>query len=356
MPNNYTVNRIRRNHVFYRGNPVSTNVIKMRRKKQVNTVENEMRRLMRRVFARNNRDRRRDPGRRMYQIVFRFQPANKYLSGKFFSGIDNINFPSVEQYIDGETTAFKFVDQILINSFVQPNNPNPSGGGSEDKKNDCLFNAIQYCLGEVATSVLPKYPGQFKKWLKIPRTDPIHIDDIPIIELKIKTCIHVVGDYEYQSPQSFSMSVIVELKDGHYQYRANHEIYDELYINVKNLKFVLFEKHDDHILTYDGEELLQHEGMDEADLKHAKGILYRQNRCVCKNQPTCSCDIETNYHQYMSDILELKDITEGKIDVAKHGYSVKYTALNLFYTMSKCFEFEPIDEFESKWLRNTKCC
>ena len=332
------------NNVKYKGEPVTTLVFQLQKKYEFEDVENHMNMVMeqlkQQLTAVDNQ----------FQIVFRVKPANVWVSSPFFGMTEGIQMPSLSNYDANDAHAFKHVDVVLVN-VVKVGDVSTAGG--RDPHNDCLYNAIRRGLGEVAEKVLPKCPKTFKSWLKLERDDMIDVEQIPTLEDKLKTRIRVVGDYEYESEKPYARTVTVKLYNAHFEYRCNQQVFDTLYRHSsKELQYILYELHSDHILTYDGSTVEQHPDMDEQMLRgqHAR----KHNRLYKLNQKG---DIHTNYHDYMRQIQELKDVTEGKIDIAKHGYSIKTTALNLFYTIcGKAFEFDTMDEQEMKWLRRTKCC
>ena len=179
--------------------------------------------------------------------------------------------------------------------------------------------------------------------MQIPRDAPIHIQQIPCIEDKIKVTIHVVGDYEYRSTKQYARSITVKLENGHYEYRPNPRIYNVLYQQSKHdLKFIYFQKVGNDIHTYDGVNFMVLCNQDESTLKGSKhtGTIYKQSP---------HGDMKAHYDSYMRQIEELRQLSDNKIDVSKHGYSLKVTALNMFYCTAKSFEFEEMDETEVKY-------
>ena len=328
------VSKEKANNVIYRGKEME--VLKMTLASKVpyeNAVEN-MTEYMDKIISRRVK-------KYTYQVVFRFQPAGLFRSSSFFT--DNVHMPNLDEYHD--TSGFQYVDKILVNRLELP-----SSEGGKDPHNDCLYNAIKYALGDMYHKQFPKTPKTLKTWLDLKRDNPIDYTQIPILEKKMNIRINVVGDYHYTSPLNISRSVTLKLEDGHYTYKANSKIYKVLYQQSKeDIRLVYFRKQGDDILTYDGEKESILSNTDEQQLKGKRGtgFVYKQNT---------EGNMKENYDLYMEQIEDLKRITNGKIDIAKHGFSIKITALNLFYTMSKVFEYDDMDELEMSWIRKTKMC
>ena len=63
------------------------------------------------------------------------------------------------------------------------------------------------------------------------------------------------------------------------------------------------------------------------------------------------CLIE-RYHNFMNECEELKQLTEGKVDLKEHQYNVKHCVLKEFWKRGRVLEFQDIDNIEDEWLRN----
>lgn len=332
----------RKNNAVYKGLAVYSHVFILKKQYDIDAVEDHMRKLMQTLEEKLQLE------SKLIQIGFRVQPANTWVSSKWFDVQDETKMPSMEHYNADEAHGFKKVDVVVVNVVKEPG---VSSAGGRDPHNDCLYNAIKRGLGEVGLKVLPKCPKTFKTWLQIERDAMIDVSQISVLEDKLKTRIRVVGDFEYESDKPYARTVTVKLFNSHFEYRCNEQVFRTLYRrNAQTLEYALYELHPGYILTYDGKNLEKHKGADERMLREARkhNLVYKLNR---------NGDIQSNYHDYMQQIAELKEATGGKVDIAKHGYSIKTTALNLFYTISgKAFEFDSMDEQEMKWLRRTKCC
>ena len=145
----------------------------------------------------------------------------------------------VHSYFDDQTLLPDFSnynlnedDQTVIYMKVNRVERPTSMGGYDDTHNDCLFNAIKWALADKAVTLkkFPKYPVNFKKWLKIKDDDPIDYKDIPIIEDKIKVNINITGNVEngaIHSTKKWPLSVTVEFfkqkknGKGHYIFKHN---------------------------------------------------------------------------------------------------------------------------------------
>jgi len=231
-------------NAFYSGNEVQYNIIQAKNKKtSVARTNKFISTQMQRIYG--------DTTNMKFQISY--QANNAWYSSKWMDGVDNYIPPDFTRY--GIDEGDVVIDKIMIKYIKKP-----TTGGSSNH-NDCLYNAIKFALGTTnAKSFLPKCPSTFKTWLNIKRDEPIDYRNISIIENKIKCNISVIGDYEKPSSGDYPRKIIVELKDGHYSYKNNQKVRNQL-VKYKNFNksYVLFIERNNYFITYDGDELLQDE-------------------------------------------------------------------------------------------------
>jgi len=330
----------------------------------------------------------------LYSISYKLADGRWYNS-KWYNEEKEFFSPDLTQYgLDNDDMT---VSEILIRRVE--NVPNPEGG--TDEHNDCLYYAIKFALGDDYLKFLPQNPYVMKKWLrglKIEgegekmkvakrlendesdeewRDRPIHYGFLKeILEDKLKCCVNVKGDYLYESKKKYPRKIVVELNNGHYKYQNNQAVRKELVkwkAHEKN--YVLFVEREDCYLTYNGEYLLENWDLSHADLNTSKTCIYKQFKAMERG----NCSVENKkrmkelkrlgnmaeyqelegecmreyYHNFMSESEKLKDITGGQIDLKQHGYDINNCILTEFWKRAKTYEFQPIDEEETKWLEGT---
>mgnify|MGYP000674905181 FL=1 len=99
-----------------------------------------------------------------------------------------------------------------------------------------------------------------------------------MLEDKIKCCINLIGDYEYQSDKLYPRKLVIELKDGHYKYTNNQEIRKELvkFKNHEDKKYVLYIPKDGYFVTFDGEMMVNNRQLKYEDLNKSKTCNYKK--------------------------------------------------------------------------------
>ena len=222
-------------------------------------------------------------------------------------------------------------------------------GGHSDPYNNCLYNALRWCLTYTVAEHMKTFPQEawmLKKMLKIGKCDPVPLSLIPILEKKIKLNINVVGDYTYTSPHEHQRTCYVKLTDGHYKYCSNKPMEKALLTYSKERHLVFYDIVGDVIHTYDGSTLIKHTSFNRNLFKTCPHNTYMK---VTKGE-----DLKHSYDTFILNCQHLQHIAE--IDLSKYGYKYKNYALNLFYQHAKAFHFEALDPVEKVWLDETKMC
>lgn len=222
-------------------------------------------------------------------------------------------------------------------------------GGHSDPYNNCLYYAIKYALTPEVAKQLKTFPDEawkMKKMLKIAKDAPIHVDSISLLESKLKMNINVIGDHEYTSPNKFARTVLVQLEDGHYEYKANKNILTALRMNIKPRDLVFYQLDETIVTTYDGSQVERHDDFDRDEFTTSDTKTYQEVKL--------SEDIVQTYKDFIVDAEHLETLTG--INLRNYGYKYKNAALNIFYQHAKVFDFDELDEIEMRWLAETKTC
>lgn len=227
-----------------------------------------------------------------------------------------------------------------------------SSGGS-DKYNNCLYN----CLKEFNLALFEKYfptPYDLKKFLGLPIDAKVPIELIPKIEEKINVKINVYGEYSYVSAYNSQREINLRLISEHYS--INQTGTNRKQFNKRKYK----EAKD--IIMYDYKnfeaysETLGHFHLDrefENDIRQGweNYILVKRktyNKMI-KGEKV-AIDIEEEYNEYIGIAKELREKTDGKINLYKSD-SIKIEALHCWEQMTKTvLNAEPITEREAIFI------
>ena len=240
---------------------------------------------------------------------------------------DNVIFnDKYDEITDNEYDQFA----LFFSAF-----PEPEGGGNSHF-NDCLYNCLHTILGEK----LPwKHPIELKKYLNIPHVAKVHIKYIPMIEKKLSNiAINVTGDYCYTSQLKTNKVINLKLVNEHYTiYNKKTDVF-KLHQTVsmdKERKPLLYDK--SKFTGYDGEK----EFFISQSLWH--DIHNWKTDYILINRTNYDISIEEEYEDFIIKAQQLKEASEGKINLYKTG-SDKITALNLFERYTKHISHPPIIE------------
>ena len=118
--------------------------------------------------------------------------------------------------------------------------------GCTDGFNDCLYEAILQGFKEEKPEILES-PERFKDWLRVGRTETVHIKKIPKIEKKLKMNINVCGSHQYQNKKIvYPKSMTIRIWKSHVErvfavdeYKDIKKGYNEFF---KGRKYPIFYK------------------------------------------------------------------------------------------------------------------
>jgi len=258
---------------------------------------------------------------------------DKKTTGQAFTNINNIKFPdSFIQY------GFDMVDDIGIYKY---DNLNYNLEGGTDDKNDCLYRSLKK---GTFNNLINVYPSTFKKWLKIKRNDKIKIDDIGILEDKLKMNINIMdkkGEYIRKTEKyNITKHIIYDEEKQHFKYKANPFNKKTLLTIPYKTKLIFFQRKEGKIITYDGINL----NYDDKINHNSKDTVYKKYDGLE--------NIEEGFNEYMNNINILRK--RSGIDLTLYRYSVnKYIKKELYLSGLNNVEFKPIEKLEEKILTSS---
>ena len=271
--------------------------------------------------------------------------GNQWLFGGQTQWGKNVVFnDEYDQINEDEFSSFAVYFSALPENF----------GGATDHYNNCLYD----CLLEVLGSRLLKIwatPTDLKKFLKLPYDAKISIKDLEKIEKKINCNISCSGDYCYTSPYNNLKQINLQLINEHYSLLEKQN--DELKTFIKNKishrerKLIIYNKQLDpesgkYFMCYDGEKSFQL----TKEFRHEIYNWKTNYMLVSIIHPKKS--LKENYEEFIMIANELKDKTNGRINLYKTG-DFTNTAIDLFNSMIKHIPNpDPIRQIEAEALNN----
>lgn len=239
----------------------------------------------------------------------------------------------------------------------------PPAGGCDGEMNDCLW----YCLRSIVNKDVDRLPKalntqkKLKRFLKVKRLDPVHVDRIPSIEAKMEINLHIVGDIERRSAgKNYKREAVITLKNGHYSYK-NPTISKQLRgaTNVKDKQIIMYEG----VPTEDGN--VQHWAHDgEKTYKVSREVIsaFRIKpygckyiyRATAKARGKQVLSLEEQYDNYIEDTDELFEKSGGLINLRRQ-LTEKKAALFVFAKLKEGYaEPDPITCIEGRWIHSAR--
>jgi len=219
------------------------------------------------------------------------------------------------------------------------------GGCSEESNNDCLF----YALLTFYNGDIPDMPRKIqtktalKRFLQLNRDSKVSIDCLKQLSDYCKKNIIVEGDHSYISGSDYDRTIYLKLKNGHYTLKEQKKL-KSVNVKVKD-NFLLYKKVDRDLFdTYDiknglrrltSEELRQNTRLYTSEFSGIKSDELNQDKINELNK--------------IND--ELKETTDNKIDLLKHGLKYTEYAKELFNRFSVQHQnIDDIDQVEAEFL------
>ncbi len=230
-------------------------------------------------------------------------------------------------------------------------------GFGEDKHNDCVYN----CMKKILCDKMPfDSPQELKEFLGLKRDDKIPFDCIAIIdkyleENNIQHKLRVKGDFVYQSGRKTNKIIPLIIINEHAilpKKKDECRIYDKYFVSncfYNDKKPIIYTKYaKNKYACFDGEK---HFFIDTTEFRalNKNLVTYMVNHDMITTDR--DMPLTEAYDDYIQIANELKNITNGKINMYKTG-SYANTALKLFIDLNPDIIPEPIKQYESIYINN----
>lgn len=236
-------------------------------------------------------------------------------------------------------------------------------GGGADEFNRCFYNRMKEAIPK---SSLPwKTPEEFEKAFNLKKGEYVPVTLIPQIEKKLKNFrFEVRGHATYVSPKQANKTIRLLLYNEHYQFDEEKSVktYSNKLIFFKEERIpLLYQRDKRYDIVYDPESNKLIKGIDlisriwkNQPIKH----LALENKCYITipvdktNKPDPITkkkkDLPTLYKEFVKNADELKELTNGELNLYKTG-SYKTTAQYLFFKFYNGPKPEPLSQNEAVW-------
>lgn len=222
----------------------------------------------------------------------------------------------------------------------------------ENDLNSCLFDAIQALLTTFRLPKDIKTDECLKTKLGICPTDKIPMNKIPQVEKLMSINININGDYTYTSKHKYNRTINLMIQNEHVTMIDNNGSSKSLINQVpsKQQNLILVHNKDNGVICYDGENKyeLSREQYDNIDFEFFGPDVY-----IDKTPFESTGDIVEDYNYFMSEIQNLKELSQGRIDLTKSGYKVTNEALKcVHFSLLAYDEPQEISLQEQEWISN----
>ena len=308
----------------------------------------------------------------MYQLSVNFGTIEKplWIATQFHYG-DEFTAASLYQMIEdgeisGKTTGTLNTNDISEFKIYAADYGLARGGNS--KYNDCLYKCLSSALGDKCPWTKAK---SLKEYLSLNRCDKVGLDELPMIEKKLKSIgyhINVIGvdsEHSYSSQTNKGLPITLSLNDEHYEFHETKTKDDKLTFGVsdKERKPLIYRKlNKDEFEVYDGITVSK---ITKDNYKILKNRPYGTDYILvaCEEQlkyedsddyykPT----LKQSYDYFIKMADELKEATK---DFKKELQINLYITGEYTTTASKLFEVfvkhiipDDIDTIEAQWIED----
>jgi hypothetical protein len=263
--------------------------------------------------------------------------------GKMGEGFIDLSVKGDRWYFQGQSSwgsTIKFHDKYdelnddTFDSFAIYLSALPSSEGGLSQTNDCLYDALFECLGIRLLKVWAE-PTDLKKFLKINYTSKVDISHLEAIEKKLNCSINCSGDYLYSTKIQSNKIINLQIISEHYTLLDDRK--DIFKFNVKlsrrERNIMMYRKTED---KNSGEFFTCYDGKDTTALsKEMRSKIYKwETNYILVDVFEPKMTLKENYDLYIRIADELKEKTNGKINLYKTG-DFKKTALHLFSETTK---------------------
>lgn len=230
--------------------------------------------------------------------------------------------------------------------YIYPAAPNVGGCDERSKTNDCLHTCLKQAFGD--KGVLPeklREPRNMKKFLEVPRNDPVSIELIPKLEKLCKVAISVTGDHEYTSGETFPLSITLSLINGHYDIVKSKK--------KKHLGVLFYPRKKENVRTYynDGTCVYVCDGKLTSSMKYQE--FYDMDEFSSKYLMIKSSEaaLETDHAQFIKDADLLLELSDKSVNMYKYKDAASLAIDTFLETAKLLKEPEPIEIVEATILK-----
>jgi hypothetical protein len=226
-----------------------------------------------------------------------------------------------------------------------------AAGGKDDKYNDCLFNCISRALNKVILPANCNKASKLKKQLKLNRNELIPINLIPKVEKIFSVKINVTGDHLYTSASKDKRLINLKLENEHYTLSHKHRSSELMRgITNKTQELHMYQKNQDGTLT-------AYDGVKEYPVTFLE--VHKTNHCDRNkvdiqyvNAKSSKTSLKDQYDEFIKDIDDAKDKSNGVIDLYKTSGSIRKCVQKLFFNKTQSIvDPEAISLLEEHWVR-----
>jgi hypothetical protein len=231
-------------------------------------------------------------------------------------------------------------------------------GGTDDEKNDCLYNCMKDACGGNA-ELLPariRKASQLKRFLGLKRFDKVPVNKLCKLEEEFNISFTVSGDYEHIAkeikPQNFNLTLCKE----HYKLKCNVARDKSRGMYFKEVEpdkiFSYLINHGTGMATFYNGSKMYVTNSDRFVKEHLdKKFEHKQMYLNCKRNE----NIIDKYTAHLEMAELLKTETKGFVNMFKFS-SVAEASFDVFRRLSKNInEPDPITTLEARWIDKAFC-
>lgn len=221
-------------------------------------------------------------------------------------------------------------------------------GGSDDDKNDCLWDCL--CSGYGGKLNMPRCirkKSDLKKLLELERTEEVCVYRLKILESKLNISFSVYGDCDYVSEEVMPINFNLLLKDNHYSLKHNEGRQNSKYIAFKPVP-----KENVYTYCFVDSSVYYCDGTWQLVLSRDEWINKFKNysylNIKCDSGSHANNELFKQRREFVEKADELLKISNGKINYYKCQYS-GHLAMDIWRQMSKYVaEPEPLSNLEHR--------
>lgn len=291
---------------------------------------------------------------------------NKSIVFEIAVEIPDLGFRSGKQFLSNQQPtlpddyAWDETGQFVVYAWKAPSTQ--GGKDKNDKNNNCLWKC--FCDARFPMNDIPfpwRSASKMKIQLGLSRDDTICYTHLPTIEQNIKVNINCIGDYEYTSPHNYLRTMTIKLTEGHYTLINDGDSHFIKSLSHKNQILILYFCDNENAICYNGKELFNktiEEIQDEKSKRWEDWTFVKtESRIKQENHEMrrkTTDDLILEYKVYVEQVEQLKQATNGSIDMSRYRYSVVEIAKVLVYQHLKTLEKpDAITKVEEVWLMKT---